>query len=59
MTEFVGKGNGFILMSKIGKSTTNMHRAFHVTKVHERKVESNNDCLWEDEENDFDGIDIV
>jgi hypothetical protein len=31
--------NGFILISKIGKATTNMHRVFHTRKQFELKEE--------------------
>ena len=49
--------NGFILMSKIGKSTTNMHRVFHIPKEFARKES----IPQEEEESDDEpvGIDIM
>ena len=42
--------NGFLLMSKIGKTTTNMHRAFHVRKEFVLKVENVVSVESEDDE---------
>ena len=49
--------NGFILMSKIGKTTTNMHRVFHVSKTFNRKESSIKSEELSDEEPV--GIDIM
>lgn len=49
--------NGFILMSKIGKSTTNMHRAFHVSK--HIKLKDTIEDSEESSDHEPIGIDII